>query len=68
MCKANTAVLDWNGTLLNDLPLVYRSVCQIFATYGLPAPTLEQYRTEMSQEWMKFYLNYGIPKARRPKS
>lgn len=66
MCQAKTAVLDWNGTLLNDLPLVYRSVCQIFSRYGLPSPTLTEYRTEMSQEWMKFYLRHGIPEGTKP--
>ncbi len=63
MClkHVRTAVCDWNGTLINDLPLVYESVKLIFSTFGLPAPTLREYREEMSQEWVKFYLNHGIP-------
>ncbi len=63
MClkHVKTAVCDWNGTLINDLPLVYESVKLIFSTFGLPAPTLREYREEMSQEWVNFYLNHGIP-------
>ena len=63
MClrHVRTAVCDWNGTLINDLPLVYESVKLIFSTFGLPAPTLREYREEMSQEWVNFYLNHGIP-------
>lgn len=60
MCY-KTAVLDWNGTLLNDLPFSYQSVRHIFKAFGLPAPTLEQYRKDVSYEWMKFYIKYGIP-------
>lgn len=58
-----TAVLDWNGTLLNDLPLVYQSVCRIFRFFDLPAPTLTQYRTEISHNWRKFYTDHGIPES-----
>lgn len=66
MCRFKTAVVDWNGTTLNDLPIVYESVRHIFEAYNLSPPTLEQYRTEMTQEWMKFYLNHGIPEGTTP--
>lgn len=60
MC-VKTVVLDWNGTLLNDLPLVYQSVCHIFRSFKLPAPLLSEYRAEISHNWRKFYTDHGIP-------
>ncbi len=67
MCMFKTAIIDWNGTALNDLKVVYESVRCIFEAYKLPPPTLREYQTEMSQEWMKFYTRHGIPEETEPK-
>lgn len=56
------AIFDWNGTLLNDLPLAFGSVCAIFDHYGVAQPTLQQYRDEIEANFMKFYHAHGIPK------
>lgn len=61
MRRWKLAVFDWNGTLLNDLPIVYDSVIEIFKRYGLPAPTLEEYRSEIKADFMKFYHAHGMP-------
>ncbi|MDI6734208.1 MAG: HAD-IA family hydrolase [Patescibacteria group bacterium] len=61
--KWNLIIFDWNGTALNDLPLVYGSVCSIFKTYGVKPPTLKTYREEITADFMKFYRHYGIPKT-----
>ncbi|MDE2001329.1 MAG: HAD family hydrolase [Patescibacteria group bacterium] len=57
------AIFDWNGTLLNDLPVVYGSVVEIFKRHRLPAPSLETYRAEITTDFMKFYHAHGIPTA-----
>ena len=58
--KFKLALFDWNGTLLDDLDIVYGSVVEIFRRYGLPAPTLEQYRNEIEADFMKFYYEHGM--------
>lgn len=54
-------VLDWNGTLLNDLHVAYGSVLEIFKRHNLSAPTLDQYRDEITSDFMKFYYKHGFP-------
>lgn len=56
-------VFDFNGTLFNDLHVAYGSVWEIFRTYGIPCPTLEQYREEITANYMEFYYDYGIPRT-----
>lgn len=60
--KFELAIFDWNGTLLDDLSVVYESIVEIFKAYKLPAPTLEQYRNEIETDFMKFYYDHGTPK------
>ncbi len=57
------AIFDWNGTTLDDLPVVYASVQEIFRTYGVPAPSLDSYREEITTSFMDFYRKYGIKDA-----
>src|SRR3990167_5272117 len=57
------AIFDFSGTLFDDLHIAYGSVQEIFRTYGLSCPTLEQYREEVSADYMKFYYNYGVPRT-----
>jgi len=60
------AICDWNGTLLNDLPLVYGSVRNIFKNFKLNPPSLETYRSEIGTDFLKFYRKYGIPVDTEP--
>lgn len=56
-------VFDFNGTLLDDLHVAYGSVREIFRTYGISCPTLEQYREEISADFMELYYRYGFPRT-----
>jgi phosphoglycolate phosphatase-like HAD superfamily hydrolase len=57
-------LFDWNGLLVNDCPVLYEhGVCAIFRHFGVPAPTLEQYRNEVSSNFMPFYAKYGVAGA-----
>lgn len=57
----NVAICDWNGTLLDDLPLVYGSVRNIFKSFGKTPPSLETYQSEITADFLKFYKEHGIP-------
>ncbi len=59
-------VLDWNGTLWDDLLLNYGSVTRIFNSFGLPAPTIDEYRSEIGADFMDFYRRHGIPETATP--
>jgi beta-phosphoglucomutase-like phosphatase (HAD superfamily) len=59
-------VFDFNGTAIDDLPVAYGAVCAIFQEYGLEPPSLEVFKAEMGTDWMKFYLDHGIPESATP--
>jgi len=53
-------VFDFNGTLLDDLHVAYESVQEIFRIYDISCPTLEQFREEISADFMEFYFQHGF--------
>ncbi|MEK7516730.1 MAG: HAD hydrolase-like protein [Patescibacteria group bacterium] len=54
-------LFDWNGTLIDDCRILYQyGVCPIFEHYGLPAPILDEWRNEVSSNFMPFYEKYGV--------
>jgi len=59
-------VFDFNGTLFDDHHVAYGSVQEISKIYGIPCPTLEQYREEISADYMEFYYNHGLPRTITP--
>ncbi|MDP3901433.1 MAG: HAD hydrolase-like protein [bacterium] len=57
------ALFDWDGTLFNSLALYYNSTKSIFEHFKLRPPSLEQYRTEISANYMEdFYWKNGVPR------
>lgn len=62
MRKFSLVVLDWNGTLQDDLLHIYEcGVQRIFRHYALPCPTLDDYRNEVTGDFMaSFYWPHGI--------
>lgn len=56
-------IFDFNGTLFDDIHIAYGSVGEIFRTYNIPCPTLEQYREEITANYMEFYFSHGFPRT-----
>ncbi|MEK7567101.1 MAG: HAD hydrolase-like protein [Patescibacteria group bacterium] len=54
-------LLDWDGTLLNNLALQYVCVSKVFERYSVATPTLEEYRREIDVDFMKFFYARGVP-------
>jgi phosphoglycolate phosphatase-like HAD superfamily hydrolase len=55
-------LFDWNGTIQDDLECLYTwGVQRIFRQFGLPCPTMDQYRNEVTGNFLVFYQSYGIP-------
>ncbi len=62
----NIAICDWNGTLLNDLELVYGSLKNIFKYFEKVPPSLETYQNEITADFLSFYRKHGIPADAEP--
>ncbi|MEI8315086.1 MAG: HAD family hydrolase [Verrucomicrobiota bacterium] len=58
-------ILDWSGTLVDDLPPVFATTNHVFATFGLAALTLAEFRQEFCLPVQKFYAARlpGIPQV-----
>ena len=50
-------IWDWNGTLLNDLAIIIESVNRTVGSVGIPAITLDDYRTHYTRPVKQFYDN-----------
>jgi len=63
MAKYQLCLFDYNGTLQDDLHYIYECGPQrIFGRFGLPCPSIDEYRNQVSADFMKsFYWPHGIP-------
>jgi HAD superfamily hydrolase (TIGR01549 family) len=62
--KKKIVLLDWNGTLLDDVPIWYASVLKIFEAFDKQAPSLEQIFRELEGDYMSIYSSRGITASR----
>lgn len=64
--QIRNVILDWSGTLVNDLPPVFDTTNHVFATCGLPALTLDEFRREFCLPIRKFYERRipNVPQAK----
>lgn len=51
-------ILDWSGTLVDDLPAVWRASNQVFVRAGVTELSLEEFRNEFSLPFKNFYERY----------
>ncbi|MEP6664374.1 MAG: HAD hydrolase-like protein, partial [Verrucomicrobiota bacterium] len=51
-------IFDWSGTLVDDLPAVFRATNFVFGQAGIDALTLEQFRAEFCLPFKNFYDRY----------
>ena len=51
-------IFDWSGTLVDDLPAVWRASNYVFEKAGLKGLTLERFRAEFSLPFQGFYDRY----------
>lgn len=58
------ALFDWNGTLLDDIPVWYASVKEIFRVFGKEPPSLAQFFRELEGDYLAIYRSRGIEASR----
>jgi phosphoglycolate phosphatase len=51
-------IFDWSGTLVDDLPAVWRASNFVFRQAGVPELSLEQFRAEFCLPFTRFYDRY----------
>jgi phosphoglycolate phosphatase len=59
-------IFDWSGTLVDDLPAVWKATNRVLARARRPAMTLEQFRAEFCLPFYRFYDRH-IPHVPLPK-
>ena len=51
-------IFDWSGTLVDDLPAVWKATNYVFNQAGVPELSLEQFRAEFCLPFTRFYERY----------
>lgn len=51
-------IFDWCGTLMDDLPAVWRATCQVFEKADVPVLSLEAFRDEFELPFTGFYNRF----------
>jgi HAD superfamily hydrolase (TIGR01509 family) len=54
------ALFDWDGTLVDTIPLIYRANVVVLREIGIEL-SREWYRDHYSPDWRRSYLELGIP-------
>lgn len=64
-CEAmiRNIIFDWSGTLVDDLPAVWRTTNHILGRAGKSPMTLDEFRLEFTLPFARFYRNY-VPEFR----
>jgi phosphoglycolate phosphatase-like HAD superfamily hydrolase len=57
----NFVLLDWDGTLLDDVELGYQTMQAVFRHYGLGSPPRDVWMEGASRDILGFYHQYGVP-------
>jgi phosphoglycolate phosphatase-like HAD superfamily hydrolase len=53
-------IFDWSGVINDDLLTVYKTIMEIFKKFGVKEISLEEFKEEWEQPYMRFYNKYGI--------
>ncbi len=63
MAEIQNVIFDWSGTLVDDLPAVWRATNYTLSKSGRPELSLEEFRSEFTLPFDKFYdrVTPGVP-------
>ena len=63
--RIQNVILDWSGTLVDDLMPVVHTTNHVLTTFGLPTVSVEEFRREFCLPIRKFYERRtpGVPQA-----
>jgi pyrophosphatase PpaX len=55
----DAVIFDWDGTLIDSLPIFYRANAAVMAQYGLPFDE-SAYRRHVAANWRQMYTGLGL--------
>lgn len=56
--KIRNIIFDWSGTLVDDLPAVWRATNEVFLNAGVKELSLDEFRTEFQLPFNGFYQRF----------
>ncbi|MBG88430.1 MAG: NUDIX hydrolase [Verrucomicrobiales bacterium] len=56
--KIKNIIFDWSGTLVDDLPAVWRATNEVFQKAGVPELSLDEFRKEFQLPFNSFYQRF----------
>lgn len=59
-----TMLFDFNGTLLNDMPIWRMAMVKTFKSFEKDPPTTEEYFSKMKKDYLDVYRSRGITASR----
>lgn len=60
MRQKQAVIFDWDGTLANTVPEIYKGVCAVCAHCSVEHPTLENYRLHFRLPFVDYYRERGV--------
>ena len=62
MTSKKMVILDWNGTLIDDMPIWHQSMSKIFEPYGIQPPSIGEYFQKLAEfrNYPAIYHSMGI--------
>lgn len=58
----DAVIFDWDGTLVDSLPAIFRANVEVFTEFGVPFDQA-RYRASYVPDWRLMYERLGIPAA-----
>lgn len=59
------ALFDLNGTLLDDLLVIFEATCKIFDEHGVRRPSIREWFTRLENDYVSVYESFGIKTSRK---
>ena len=53
-------IFDWSGVVTNDIVPVHKAIMAMFRKFGVKEMSVEEFRREWEQPYMRFYQRYGM--------
>ena len=62
--KIRAVFFDYDGTLIDSIPEIYRGVCRVLAKCGRPPVTFEEFQKTFKSPYMEWYTSRGVTLSR----
>jgi len=60
LLRTDTVLLDFSGTLVNDLRPTWLTTCNVLTKFGKPVPTIHEFREMFRLPYWSIFKDYGL--------